>query len=477
MQWLRRIREPLRDPDFRRLTAAMSVYTFAVGLTALGIVYLKKDFHVSYTHLSLLSIFASVSTIVFSFAWGYALDRMGGRAFGAIMVILAPLVMTVWFFVRDYSTNLVDLCQGVWGLGAGVSALVKLLPAGMEAWVNGLMLPQPVWLLLFANVFAGALFGGITLCQLSLASGLVPEKGRTMAMAVYWSTIGLVGSLGLLAAGWVMDYFQAHPIGLALPNGTPMAFHHVLVLAQMLLLWTGVLPPLLAIRKRAGEPGVGAAFSQLLLANPFRMASNIYTMGASVTSGLRARAVHNLGEHRARIAVSDLIERLDDASVEVREEAAYALGSIGSPEAIDALLLRLEDRNSDLAPQIARALRYTRSLEREKTVPALLRRLRDPDRETKTETARTLGKIGDRRAVPSLMDVLSESRDAKVVSASSEALSRLGEVAAIYAILPRMKEAANPVLKRSLAVAIGDLLGEPEGFYKVFTKEQYRRGS
>ena len=63
------------------------------------------------------------------------------------------------------------------------------------------------------------------------------------------------------------------------------------------------------------------------------------------------------------------------------------------------------------------------------------------------------------------------------IRASSEALSLLGELAAIYEILPRMKSTHNPVLKQSLAVAAGDLLGCPGKFYKVLTKELLEPGS
>jgi hypothetical protein len=112
-----------------------------------------------------------------------------------------------------------------------------------------------------------------------------------------------------------------------------------------------------------------------------------------------------------------------------------------------------------------------------RSVEALVRRLGDPDRETRTESARTLGAIGDPRAAPSLLELLSKTQDSKVMTASSEALARLGDLAAIYEIMPRMKEARNPVLKRSLAVAVGDLLGQREGFYRVLLREQQTRGT
>jgi HEAT repeat protein len=219
------------------------------------------------------------------------------------------------------------------------------------------------------------------------------------------------------------------------------------------------------------------ALASLQVGNPLRMVSgtfNVMSLLNSTTRDGRAGAVRKLGEDRFRIAVRDLIEKLEDPSSQVREEAAMALGRIGSPDAIDALVQKLDDPNIDLMPQIARALRQTHD---RSSVDALIRRLRDGDRETVSEIARTLGEIGDPRASEPLMKVLQESHDSKVLSASSEALAKLGEMAAIYEILPRLQQTANPVLKRSLAVAVADLIGEPGEFYRILIREQRERNS
>ena len=223
--------------------------------------------------------------------------------------------------------------------------------------------------------------------------------------------------------------------------------------------------------------GFGTALATLSFANPIRAFSGIYNIYSMLSTSDRANrvdAVRRVGEDKLRIAVRDLIQQLDDPATDVREAAALALGRIGSPDAVDALVGKLDDPNADLAPQIARALRHTHSRQ---AVDSLIRRLNDPDRETVTETVRTLGDIGDDRAKRPLLDILQRSQDSKVISASSEALARLGEMSALYEIIPRMKAATNPVLKRSLAVAAGDLLGKPGEFYGIMVREQREPGS
>jgi HEAT repeat protein len=129
---------------------------------------------------------------------------------------------------------------------------------------------------------------------------------------------------------------------------------------------------------------------------------------------------------------------------------------------------RLNDDDEELSPQVARALRKARH---PASVDVLVSRLEQDDRETQTESARALGEIGDRRAVGPLRQLFKKSADAKVVSASGEALARLNVFEAVYDLLPRMRASTRPTLRRSLAVALGDLMGRKDQFYSIMIKE------
>ena len=446
--------EPLKNKDFLWLTLALGFWGLSCGLIGLFTpIYLKRDFGVSYSQLSTIVISASISTVVFGFIWGYVMDRIGARAFGVIMAVIAPLCSLVWFFLIKTD---ISVYIPFWGT---------------------LNVPQPVFINIIASLFSGGLFSGLALTQLSLASSIIPRGERAVAMAVHWSIVGLMTAVGPTVGGYVMDAFPKGISGWQIPTGLPFSYIHILTFLHIALAWFLVVPFLLMVKKKHDDLSAIAAASRILLLNPLRAASSIYniwTIGSDASREKRAKAVRTLGQKRTAIAVSDLIEQLDDPSTDVREEAALALSSIGSPDAIEALVKKLEDPNSDLAPQIARGFRKTPD---PSAVDALVKKLSDPDRETLSETARTLGAIGDRRATSPLLNLLQHTDDPKVVSASSEALGKLGEMAAIYEILPRMKNTRNPILKRSLAVAVGDLLGEPDGFYKFLVKEQQAPGS
>ena len=451
---LARVVAPMRTQDFRRLTLAMSAWAFSIGIMGpFGVLFLNRVFHIGYGGFSATAIAGALGPILGGLIWGYVMDRIGTRSFAAIMMVLAPLCGLAWFIMLP------------------VKVIVHL------PWLAPLVVPQPVLVLGLSSILAGMLYSGVGLSQISLLSAVAPSGNRTMAMAVHWCAVGLAGAAGPLIGGWIMDVLARHPIAVTLPNGIPLGFFHVLVGLHMLLAWAVALPLMLRVQRRAGEPAFRTAVSRLYFGNPLRTVGNILniynTIAPGGTSVERADAVRRLGESRMRIAVRDLIEKMDDPASDVREEAALALGRIGSTDAVDALVKKLADPQADLAPQIARALRRARD---PRSVDALLQRLRDPDRETAAESARALGEIGDLRAADPLLDLLHASSDTKVVSASSEALARLGAMAAIYEILPRLRETTNAVLKNSLAVAVGNLLGTPGEFYTVLAREQRARG-
>ena len=113
--WPQRILEPLRNREFRLLTMAMGLQGLSLGLLGLGLVYLKKDFPVTYSQLAAITVSGALGTLMFSSVWGYIMDRVGGRALGSLLFALIPFLAAVWFFVEPYSTNLPGLFAGMRG--------------------------------------------------------------------------------------------------------------------------------------------------------------------------------------------------------------------------------------------------------------------------------------------------------------------------------------------------------------------------
>ncbi len=448
-----RIRRLLSDRNFVSLTLSLGIWSFACNITVLNQVYLKQVFDVTYSELAIVNLCASLGAVGAGFLLGRVIDRVGARPFTVVMMTVAPTFGIFWFVLTG-------------------DAVTVTLP-----WIGERTVRQAILIMGTQSLISGGLYSAVGLGHLTLLGGLVPRKGRTLAMAVHWTLIGLLGSAGPLCAGFLADLFAVRPSAVTLFGGTRFHFVHVVALAHMLLVWGLALPLLKRIRTPSEPSTVADAFSNIIMVNPVRFASGLFylrQLGAASTPRRRARSVVRLGRRRASLAVTDLVRQMDDPDIEVREAAVDSLGRIGSPAAIDALLRKLDEPRCELSARILRALRRTPD---RRSVDALLRFLADSDRELVRESARALGATGDPRAVVPLLALLRRTTDDTVAEASSDALAHLGDIAAIFEILPRLRRTANPVLRRSLAVAVGNLLGRRDEFYRLLATEEQSEGA
>ncbi|HWL51625.1 MAG TPA: MFS transporter [Chthoniobacteraceae bacterium] len=449
----RRMLESLRNRDFRRLTLSMGCWAFGLNMLAtFGLIHFKRDFPVTYTHVAALTIAGALGAITSSHLFGILTDRLGPRVLAAVLMVLCPLTTASWFFVHGGYVTL-SLPWGAWTL------------------------PQVLVVQTVSTFLGGALFAGIAPCQLRLAGVLSRASGRTMAMAVHWSVVGMFAACGTLLGGLIMDFWGNHRLSWVLPNGTTFTYLHVIAILFSLTVWSVALPLILSIRTPVDAIPFGEALSRMVMTNPVNAFRNIYslqTFSAFGPAHRRAEAARKLGEGRSEIAIPELAARFEDPSMEVQEEAIRALGGINTPEAVSVLLEKLADPACEFVPQIARALRHSGD---SRCIDPLIARLPSDDRETLIECIRTLGQLGDRRAIPPLLKLLTYNRERKVLAVSSEALAALGELSAAYQIIPQMRAMPNRMLKRALAVAVGDLLGRKDTFYPILIADTEQPGS
>ncbi len=452
--WFERIILPLQHPSFRNLAISMGIWMFACAMsgTFTG-VYLKREFGASYSGLSALTICGSVSTILASVVSSYLVDRIGPRAFAVVLMCVAPVFGISWFVVT-------------------AAPIAIPLP-----FIGTFHTTQALLVACGTSLLGGGVYGAVGLCHLSLLGALAPKRGRMLAMAVHWTLVGLVGAAGPVVGGYIVDALTAFPPRMQLLGGTHLSYAQVLAVLHAALIWIVAVPFMLRVRARRDPLSVAEAFDRVVMVNPLRFASGVYHARVLASPSRRARrqqAALAIGEAGAEIAIAELVSKLDDPTSDVREAATVALGRLGSPEALQALLHKLDDPSTDLTAAVLRALRLAPE---HSLVPRLTALLAHADTEIVREAVHTLGTIGDARAVGPLVEVLHRSRSDGLIVTTAEALGRLGDVSAIYVILPRLRTTRSPFLRRALAVACSDLLGSADGFYRVLLREEAAHGS
>jgi len=215
-----RILAPLARRDFRLLTLSLGAWNFGLSMiVAFSLVYLKRDFAVTYSQLAALSIAGALGAIVTGYSFGDIMDRIGARRLGSLLYLAVPFSLLCWLFINHSTVTL-----------------------------GPFRFPQSIALLCLFGIVTGAIVAAINLCQYRLASELSVPEGRTMSMAVHWSFVGLLSALGPTAGGFIMDHF---PSGLPLKicSGLPFTFYHAQLILFTALVWFAALPLLLSIQE------------------------------------------------------------------------------------------------------------------------------------------------------------------------------------------------------------------------------------
>jgi hypothetical protein len=224
----RRIAAPLRSRDFRRLTMAMGAWTAALAMPGyfngtpgfFNVVYLHDAFGASYSQASCLVLASAFGAILWSHQIGHGIDRYGARRVAMFLAGVGPLFTLAWFFAS---------------------------PSHLHLPLFG-AIPQPVVLMSIASLIIGGCYAGMQFCQFRMTQASTGLAGRTVAMAVHWSFVGLIGALGALAGGWLKDHVPASWSAIAVPGGAPFSYFHVIIAVQVLLAWAVALPLLWSVR-------------------------------------------------------------------------------------------------------------------------------------------------------------------------------------------------------------------------------------
>lgn len=430
LRLLQLLRAPFANPDFRRFIIPAAFFNFTMALTAPFIpIWYREILKMDYKYMAVLTSISLLVTVLSSRFWGYLSDLFGHRP---------TLILSAWIWMIFPTAYLFTT----------VGNYPYILPI--------------LW------VLNGVYVSGWGLGLTNIMLGLSPRENRDVYVGVFWAILGVVGGCGSLLGGALLQTVRTP----WLPGSWMTGFQNLFLVGALLGLISMFL--LHRIRYRA-ERSVGFVIGRLMSSNPVRSFGYVNIINAGTSERRKVRAMQQLASMRSRLATSDLIARLDDPSLEVREEAATALGRIGDREAADALIEAFMKPDSYIEMQTCRALGLIGDT---RAVEPLLSRLSTAPRDLKAEICRALGEIGDRRAAEPLLELVrSVDFDTRVRAAAVQALGRMGARAALWEILPILRSTENAVIRRQLCLSVGDLLGRREEFYPVLLGEMSVHGS
>ena len=211
--------------------------------------------------------------------------------------------------------------------------------------------------------------------------------------------------------------------------------------------------------------------------------SSLLNQLKSTNADRRAEAAYALGETRDGRALEPLLETLRDPSEDgqVRMGAAYSLGFLGDVAAVDPLIETLREDMEMRTGILAACIGALGELKDPRAVPILLEALsnRSDDWIYREMAARALGEIGDSRAVGPLISAayMADTRHDAI-----EALAKIGAPEAVDALIEALDEgeeadtleAAKAGLLRIGPPAVPALVKEMEPFSREYPGNRKR---
>ncbi|MBE0689657.1 MAG: MFS transporter [Anaerolineae bacterium] len=425
----------LKDRNFVVYLAAFCVVTLgSLPMYSFLPLYMTQQIGLSDSVTVSLQIGTLLGGLTTTYLLGWAADRYGSKPVLALGLILKALLPIAWMLMPRETDWSLPIALGI-AVIAGI---------GEIAWVNGALR------LLFV--------------------GVVPAQYKSQYMAVYTATTGIVGGVGWLIGGRLLDASAGISGQIAFITLDPFSPLFIIGLALTVV---GIV---LFRRVRADSTmSLGEFAGMFVHGNP------ILAMG-SVARYYRARdereliaVTERMSQTKSPLTEAELLAALKDPRFNVRFEAVISIARMSpSPQLIDALCGILDGTELSLTVIAAWALGR---LGDPSAIPALRRGLHSEYRSIQAHCARALGTLGDNESIPLLRERLNVATDKGLRMACAAALGNLGASEALGDLLAMLDTTENEGARMELALAVARIAGHERHFIHLLRSLREDRGT
>lgn len=168
---------------------------------------------------------------------------------------------------------------------------------------------------------------------------------------------------------------------------------------------------------------------------------------------VRCRAIYDLGEYGTEQAIQIMLVAMQDPHWKVRMLVAQMSGSLVTPNAVPSLIECLQhDVSARVRKECVTALGRIQGAS---AVEGVCLALVDSSRNVRRSAVQALGTLQDRTAVPSLIGVLLTDVDSYVRWDAAQALQKLHAIESIPALMESLTSDDNSYVRYAAAAALG----------------------
>lgn len=198
---LENILKPFRDSEYRKVVLGFSIFNFALGIGgAFYAAYMLEFLEMTYTEISLFTIYSLVVGIFFNLFWGKVMDKVGLKPvllITLVIIFFLPLLWTICLTTGNWLQWIIWALVAIGWSGFNLSAFnlpFSLSPKQGRSYYLGVL-----------HICSGAMF-----FVSSVIAGIVAERLAGMDFAfhgiriIHYHFLFITSSVGLLAAGLLL---------------------------------------------------------------------------------------------------------------------------------------------------------------------------------------------------------------------------------------------------------------------------------
>jgi hypothetical protein len=285
----------------------------------------------------------------------------------------------------------------------------------------------------------------------------MPTAYRSAYIAIYYAWFGFVSGCAPLLAGQLLELSQdveAEFIIFKLDSYSP------LFLLSLILLTAGII----AVSKlHSSEATPFRKFAGLFVqGNPLRALESVILYNFSADEITRMATTERMGDAKNPLTTRELMEALKDPSFNVRYEAIHSIGRMPpEPELVDALIEMLDESPSELTFVVARSLGR---LGDPKAIPALRKLLFSGYHLLEASSARALAMLDDADSIPHILDKFNDEPHNGLKVTYASALGRLHATEAAKELFTLLRQTELETFRGEIGLALARLAGD-ERYY------------
>lgn len=426
-----------RDANFVRFLGGVGLVILVGGpLASFLPLYMQEEVGISSGRVVWVQNGTLLGGLLFSYLWGWLADRYGGKPVMMSGIALRAVVPILWLLVPKNSP-------------------VSLHIALMVAFAQGV-----------ANM--GWFIGSTRLRFVAV----VPAEGKANYQALYLAWIGVIGGLGQLAGGWMLEVTSGVSGRLLF---LPVNSYTILFLVGAAL---AIVAAVVMRRVRADTAMTTGAFAAMFFrGNPFSALASLIRFHRARGERATVSMTERLGRTESPLTVEELLAALADPRFAVRFEAVVSIARRGPDERLTSALVDvLGSSEPALSTVAAWALGRIGD---ERAIPPLRAGLDAEYRSVRAYCARALGTMGDVDVKPLLIKRLGTELDQGLRVAYSSALGKLRATEALPALLRYLRVCGigDEMPRNEYALAVARIVGAEDPFLGLLRETEVDPGT